>query len=158
MAGKTLRLITINEGEEAIIKVNSAVPITLDFKGHVITAWAGNGMIFQRLSTSEEVVDTKEKRVVEVDDDAETIIDEEVCTEIVRLLDDDACTEIEDYDEEGFTQLEEYDETPPPSVIDEPPEIVRYRNPISHNREYEDLQKDLFGCQWECVCDYPCIA
>jgi hypothetical protein len=138
MAGKTLRLITINEGEEAMIRVNSSVPITLDFKGHVITAWAGNGMIFQRLSTSEEVVEEKEeKKVVEIDDDVNT--------------------EVGDYDEGGLTEIEDYDETPSPSVMGDPPEVMRYRNPISHNREFEDLQKDLFGCQWECVCDGSCI-
>jgi cell fate (sporulation/competence/biofilm development) regulator YlbF (YheA/YmcA/DUF963 family) len=146
MANKTLRLITINEGEEAIIKVNSNVPITLDFNGHVMTVWAGDGMIFQRLSTNEEVVEAVEKHVIEVDDDAQTEIDEYEETQ----------TQLEDYEEAGYTQVEVYDETPSPSVINEPPELVRSRNPVSHLREFEDLQQELFGCYWNCQCDDEC--
>jgi cell fate (sporulation/competence/biofilm development) regulator YlbF (YheA/YmcA/DUF963 family) len=146
MANKTFRLITINEGEEAIIKVNSNVPITLDFNGHVVTVWAGDGMIFQRLSTNEEVVGAVEKHVVEVDDDAQTEIDEYEETQ----------TQLEDYEEAGYTQVEVYDETPSPSVINEPPELVRYRNPVSHLREFEELQQELFGCYWNCHSDDEC--
>lgn len=146
MANKTLRLITINEGEEAIIKVNSNVPITLDFNGHVMTVWGGDGMIFQRLSTNEEVVEAVEKHVIEVDDDAQTEIDE----------DEETQTQLEDYEEAGYTQVEVYDETPSPSVINEPPELVRYRNPASHLREFEDLQQELFGCYWNCHSDDEC--
>ena len=121
-------------------------PITLDFNGHFMTAWAGNGMIFQRLSTNEEVVEAVEKHVIEVDDDAQTEIDEYEETQ----------TQIEDDDEVGYTQVEVYDETPSPSVMNDPPELVRYRNPVSHIREYEDLQQELFGCYYCCQCDGEC--
>lgn len=60
-----LRLITIAKGEQAIVKVNSDIPITIEFEGQAVTLWAMKGMIFQRIehpgddSTQVEVEDSE---------------------------------------------------------------------------------------------------
>lgn len=45
----SLRLLTINENEEAIIKVNSSIPVTLDFNGMSITLYYRDGWVFQKV-------------------------------------------------------------------------------------------------------------
>lgn len=45
----SLRILTINENEEAIIKVNSSIPVTLDFNGMSITLYYRDGWVFQKV-------------------------------------------------------------------------------------------------------------
>lgn len=61
----SLRLITVNKGEQAIIKVNSAIPITLEFDGHSMTIWARGGMVFQRMEVVEEETQVEEELDIE---------------------------------------------------------------------------------------------
>jgi len=61
----SLRIVTIKKGEQAVIKVNSEFPVTLEFDGHSITLWAKGGMVFQRL----EAVETETQ--IEQEEDAE---------------------------------------------------------------------------------------
>jgi hypothetical protein len=44
-----VRIITINHKEEALIRVNSNRPITLEFPGHLVSVYEQDGLIFQRV-------------------------------------------------------------------------------------------------------------
>lgn len=132
---KRLRLLTINQGEEAHIKVNSSIPITLDFNGHCITLWAVGDMVFQRTEKTE--VDSEPVRI-EPDDEGPMV-------ETQPMFDDDDMT-----DDGGETQIEEtqiqFTPSPPPFSSPVLPEHITLRkNPLSHLRELEDLQMELFG-------------
>jgi hypothetical protein len=43
------RIITINSGEEAMIRVNSNKVITLEFPNHLVSVYEQDGLIFQRV-------------------------------------------------------------------------------------------------------------
>ena len=66
----SLRIVTIAKGEQAIIKVNSAIPLTLEFEGHSITLWARSGMVFQRLETT--AVETQVEEEIDAEPYEET--------------------------------------------------------------------------------------
>lgn len=57
----SLRIITVKKGEQAVVKVNSDIPITLELDGHSITLWARGGMVFQRLETVEQETQVEEE-------------------------------------------------------------------------------------------------
>lgn len=133
MASK-VRIVTINRGEEAVVRVNSLLPITLEFPGWLVSVYERNGLVFQRMER-QGVVDaegeTQEDDEIEADDMEETQrMDEEVIEE----------TQV-------FTQL---DETPPPSPAKvSPPILLRNLNlrsrRVSLYRDIHDLNKDLFN-------------
>jgi len=63
-----LRLITVAKGEQAIVKVDSDIPITIEFKGQAITLWAMSNMIFQRIEHPDCGVEVEvEDSVTEID-------------------------------------------------------------------------------------------
>lgn len=103
-----VRIITINEGEEALIRVNSKNPITLEFPGCLVSVYEENGLIFQRVENQTMEVQTQEVEEMEEDGDAETqCMDNEIKTE----------TQIEtevDYDE---TQIGESEMVIPASYV-----------------------------------------
>lgn len=61
----SLRIITVKRGEQAIVKVNSDIPITLEFDGHSITLWARGGMVFQRMEVVEQETQVEEECDIE---------------------------------------------------------------------------------------------
>jgi hypothetical protein len=73
MASK-VRIITINEGEECLIRVNSRLPVTLEFPGHLVSVYEHKGVIFQRVEKQGEgsQAQTQEVEEVEADPYAET--------------------------------------------------------------------------------------
>lgn len=89
-----VRILTINKGEEALVRVNSMKPITLEFPGHLVTVYEENGLIFQRVEKQSFVVETQEMDEEEAPDDNEE-------TQYME-------TQIEDVDDSGETQLEDY--------------------------------------------------
>lgn len=54
LADMSVRILTINMGEEALVRVNSQKPITLEFPGHLVTIYEENGLIFQRVEKQED--------------------------------------------------------------------------------------------------------
>jgi hypothetical protein len=72
MATKT-RIITINEGEEAIIRVNSTKHVTLEFKAGILTAFVEKGVLYTRHEKQEDDSGSEtEDEDIEVDDNQET--------------------------------------------------------------------------------------
>jgi hypothetical protein len=58
MASKT-RIITINPGEEVIIRVNSTKHVTLEFSGSILTAFEEGGVLYTRhedQKSSDEII------------------------------------------------------------------------------------------------------
>lgn len=51
---RAVRIITIHEQEEAMIRVESARPITLEFSNCLVTVYEMGGVIFQRVEPIEE--------------------------------------------------------------------------------------------------------
>jgi hypothetical protein len=99
----SVRILTINDGEEALIRVNSNRPITLEFYGHLVTVYEKDGLIFQRVEKQNEPMDmTQEAYEPEAGSEEET-----------QALD------------AGDTQLEEMDE-----VVYEETQIERYDSPL----------------------------
>lgn len=70
MASK-LRIITINEGEECLIRVNSRLPVTLELPGHLVSVYESKGVIFQRVEKQEGGSQTPTQEVEEVEADSQ---------------------------------------------------------------------------------------
>lgn len=124
-----VRIVTINKGEEAIIRVNSGLPITLEFPGHLVSCYEKNGLVFQRIEKQFREEQTQEDDEIEVDDNQETQIMDSGETQV-------------------FTQIEE---SPPPTKTapKTPPILLRNLNlrsrRISLYQDIQDLQSDLFN-------------
>ena len=95
-----VRIFTINMGEEALVRVNSQKPITLEFPGHLVTIYEEAGLIFQRVEKQNDTVQTQEMDEKEASDDEET-----------QCMDTQVETQLEDY-QETQTQLEVEEEEP----------------------------------------------
>jgi len=61
-----LRIITINSNEEAVIRVNSSLPITLDFNGMSITLSFKDGCISQKIEPNECLTEMDEEDEVDL--------------------------------------------------------------------------------------------
>lgn len=91
-----IRILTINKGEEVIIRVNSDKHVTLEFPCGILTVIEQHGALYTRMSVQPALVDESDAETeVEVDDDVETqAMDEEVVPqtpppltpEIVRMF------------------------------------------------------------------------
>lgn len=138
-----VRIITINDGDEALIRVNSRKPITLEFPGCLVSVYEDNGLIFQRVENQSMHTQTQEVEEMEEDGDAETQkMDDEIQTE----------TQVEIQTE---TQLEtqlDFEETQigdPPLVL--PATYVLFKagwhNVLSSQEmaDIQELERDLFG-------------
>lgn len=130
-----VRIFTINEGEEAMIRVNSGKPITLEFPGHLVTVYEDRGVIFQRVEKqSEEEEQTQEVEEVEADPYEET-----------QVMDDGYGTELEG--EDGETQIER---TPcwstPQSLMDALDKAAKYLTGVDLS-DMQALRHDLFGAK-----------
>lgn len=55
-----IRIITINSGEEALIRVNSNRVITLEFPNHLVSVYEEGGLIFQRVEKQQSGEQTQE--------------------------------------------------------------------------------------------------
>jgi hypothetical protein len=91
-----IRIITINDGEEAMIRVNSNRPITLEFPGNLVSVYEENGLVFQRI----EKQDTNTQEHYEPGGDMEA-------TQYLETQ-----TQIEEYDEEVVNMLPVFDDFP----------------------------------------------
>lgn len=131
----SVRIVTINQGEEAMIRVNSGKPITLEFPGHLVTVYEMDGVIFQRVEKQWEG-------------------EGEIAVEREALSDD--VTEIMDKEEgEGFTEIDEeeetrteIDETPPWTTPDSMKDAINKAINYLARVEPEDIKmirKNLFG-------------
>jgi hypothetical protein len=132
MATKT-RIITINEGEEAIIRVNSTKHVTLEFKAGILTAFVEKGVLYTRHEKQDDDSGCEtedEDQDIEVDDNQET-----------QYLE----TQI---DEDTFVETQPVLETPPSVVrwagghFDEVNEKHMSRMIM---KDIEELQIELFG-------------
>lgn len=73
LAGMSVRILSIKEGEEAIIRVNSRNPIMLEFPGHLVTVYEDGGKIFHKVEKqSETMEETQEMDEEGADSDGET--------------------------------------------------------------------------------------
>jgi hypothetical protein len=131
MASK-VRIITVNRGEEAIIRVNSGLPITLEFPGHLVSVYEKRGLVFQRIEkTGDEETQTQDVDEIEAGPDEETQLMEDEETEVQTLVE---------------TQI---DDTPSPVKNVKTPIILRDLNMRSRRRslyqDIQDLQQDLFN-------------
>jgi hypothetical protein len=156
MAGMSVRILTINEGEECLIRVNSRLPITLEFPTHLVSVYEQNGLIFQRVE-KQSVSDTQED-FAPPDDSMETQEIDLACYEELEETQDPGFVLIDETQVE--TQLEEYSQT----QIDDFPETPECMNvdlDVAYNIEHapiccrvlsrlqledvEALQRMLFG-------------
>lgn len=90
LTGMAVRIFTINMGEEALIRVNSQKPITLEFPGHLVTIYEENGLIFQRVEKQSDAVETQEM-------DEEEDLGDDVDT---QCMETQIQTQEDDYEEE----------------------------------------------------------
>lgn len=132
-----VRILTVNRGEEVLIRVNSHLPITLEFPANLVTVYEQNGLVFQRIESQDSGSETHEQREEEAGSDDET-----------QYLE----TQIEDYeDEETQVETQTQIEFTPESVYapDTPPILLRdtelYPRRSSLIDDIEMLQCDLFG-------------
>ena len=129
MASK-VRIVTINKGEEAIIRVNSGLPITLEFPGQLVSLYYNNGLVFQRIEKTSGDDETQEIDEMEAGSDEET---QQMETQLQTMV-------------ETQTQIED---TPPPISIKSPPIVLRNLNLRSRRKslyqDIQDLQQDLFN-------------
>mgnify|MGYP006201286099 FL=1 len=154
MDAKRVVILTINQGEEAVIRVNTSRHVTLEFPNSVITLFEDGGVLYQRHEVQSVDVDA----ILAGD---EEIVDGHAETQPVDLagetqLDIDVEVEVEQ------TQLDDYSPShPSPSykltgVPFTPEEVRRFAGggfTIINRRhlsriEMEDiaaLQQDLFG-------------
>lgn len=108
----SLRIVTIKRGEQAVIKVNSEFPVTLEFDGHSITLWAKNGMVFQRLEAVETETQVEEEEDAEPYEETQLMFTPEKVTIRSRLTVEnrkdiqDLQMDLFDHLEEGDTQLQ----------------------------------------------------
>lgn len=125
-----VRIFTINMGEEALVRVNSRKPITLEFPEHLVTIYEEDGLIFQRVERQYDIVQTQEMEEQEApSDDVET-----------QCMDTD--TQVE-------TQLEDYEETQVEDELFSIPEAyaVGCGNFLTSTEEadIEETDRELYG-------------
>lgn len=124
---QSTRIFTINQGEEAIIRVNSNKHVTLEFSKSIVTLVEEHGVVYMRQEFQEGDIG---EPVMEVDVEQEE-------------------TQIMETQIETQTQIEF---TPPPPVkrasicLDSNVNIT-FRKPFTRAQrmEIEGLQQDLFG-------------
>lgn len=126
-----VRIFTINMGEEALVRVNSGKPITLEFPGHLVTIYEENGLIFQRVEKQNDTVQTQEMVEPEApDDDMET-----------QCMDTQVETQLEDYGETQVdTQIED--------VFGIPEEyMVNYEESFTRTQKADiaETHRELYG-------------
>lgn len=129
-----VRIFTINMGEEALVRVNSQKPITLEFPGHLVTVYEENGLIFQRVEKQSCQVETQEV-------DEEEAPDDNVETQLME-------TQIDDCDA-GDTQLEDYGSM---EVHIEQSEAEPFGIPYAYaaeNLTYETKYLDMFQIEMD---------
>lgn len=134
-----VRIFTINLGEEALVRVNSRKPITLEFPGHLVTIYEENGLIFQRVEKQFPEPQTQE-------DDEEKAPDDDSETQFMETqIDDDYEPPVEE------TQLENYDDMEPHIEHSEAePYGIPYAYAVNSfgPAEYQDiaeLDRELYG-------------
>jgi hypothetical protein len=112
--------------------VNSGLPITLEFPGHLVSVYEKRGLVFQRIEkTGDEETQTQDVDEIEAGPDEETQLMEDEETEVQTLVE---------------TQI---DDTPSPVKNVKTPIILRDLNMRSRRRslyqDIQDLQQDLFN-------------
>jgi hypothetical protein len=150
-----VRIITVNEGEEPLIRVNSRLPITLEFPSHLVTAYESNGLIFQRVEKQQQEAEVMTQEVEEVEagsDDETQDMDLYAETQIELYEEEPEVyeeTQIELYEEEEKEQMQtQIDCTPPWSAPESPyyaiMDVVKYLSRMEMD-DISELQMDLFG-------------
>lgn len=136
-----VRIITINEGDEALIRVNSRKPITLEFPGCLVSVYEDNGLIFQRVENQSMDTQTQEVEEMEEDGNAETQTMDDEIQEIHEIQTETQLETQLDYEE---TQIGE-----PPLVL--PAAYVLFKagwhNVLTSQEmaDIQELERDLFG-------------
>lgn len=126
-----VRIFTINMGEEALVRVNSGKPITLEFPGHLVTIYEENGLIFQRVEKQNDTVQTQEMVEPEApDDDMET-----------QCMDTQVETQLEDYEETQVdTQIEDVFGIPEEYMVDYEESLTR-----TQKADIAETHRELYG-------------
>lgn len=129
----SVRIITINEGEEALIRVNSGKTITLEFHGHLVTVYEMDGVIFQRVEKQWE-------------GEGDVEVEKEGCSDdATEVMDGEGFTEIDEEEEETLTEM---NETPPWITPDSMKEAINRAINYLAKVEPEDIKAirvNLFG-------------
>ncbi len=156
----SIRILTINEGEECLIRVNSRLPITLEFPSHLVSVYEQNGLIFQRVEKQDS--DCTQEAFAPPDDNAETQEMDLTCYEELENAVEVGVVDIEETQIE--TQIETHIETQIETQIDDfpaSPSCMKVDLDVAYNMNHaptcdqvlsrtqmediEALQKILFG-------------
>lgn len=137
-----IRIITINQDEEAVIRINSNRPVTLEFPNHLVSVYEQEGHMFYRVEKEEVDTQTQEHYEPIGDmEDTQSVDDMEDSQDFDDMIE----TQIEDYGEEGFTQVEPLEfHSPTPSPFRCDRRVSRYLSRLDME-DIQALQKDLFG-------------
>ena len=137
MATRT-RILTINDGEEAIIRMNTTKHVTLEFSRSIVTLFEEGGVVYMRQQFQEGNGDVEEE-----EEEVEAGSDEP--TQFME-------TQIEFEDEtqtQTFTQMEFTPEAKiNPEIICINSDVnITFRKPLTRSQceDIESLQRDLFG-------------
>ena len=125
-----VRIFTINMGEEALVRVNSHKPITLEFPGHLVTIYEENGLIFQRVEKQTDKLQTQEMEEKDApDDDMET-----------QWMDTQVETQLEYEDTQIETQIEELFGIPEEYMVDCEQLLTR-----TQKADIAETHRELYG-------------
>ena len=133
----SVRIFTVNQGDEALIRVNSGKPITLEFPGHLVTVYEDKGVIFQRIEKQQD----PEEQTQELEEEEADPYDE-----TQELLDGYASdrTELDDNTADE-TQIEV---TPPwstPQIVKDALEKATKYMKWAEGNELCNIRRNLFG-------------